>query len=115
MPTAQDIVDQSDDVVFQGEAELDASFDEIESQLEEGIDDINQVSSDSLLPFSSMIEGFLPQPVECQTYSLDFPNPIGSLSFDCARFAMFKDIYGWFLSVITMIYIWHMAVQPVNR
>lgn len=55
----------------------------------------------------------IPQPSTCKPISFTYYNTTKSL--DCAQFEKFKLILAWFCSLITIYYIFHLAIKPVPR
>lgn len=112
---ASDITDMVNDLDGLGDSMLQDAVDAQIEGIEDGLTEFDDVADGPVSLFGEMIKGFLPQPVSCSAYVVAFPWPVGTQSFSCEKFDLFKLIYGWFLSVLVLIYVWHMAVQPVNK
>lgn len=113
--SSQDITDMVGQLEGWGDEMLDEAINSQIDGLENGISEFDDIAEGPVSTFGEMIKGFLPQPVSCSVYVVEFPWPVGTKSFDCEMFDTFKLIYGWFLSILVLIYCWHMAIQPVNR
>lgn len=97
-----------------GEAEdrLNDAYDSLMEDVEEfsGIDSEFSGAPNQLM---SALQGFLPAPVGCSNVPLTFMGYTASL--DCNLFNDFKLAFGWFLSILTAVYIWSLATKPVQR
>ncbi|WP_341939697.1 hypothetical protein [Marinimicrobium sp. C2-29] len=107
------INDLSNQLETAGEAELDAAFDQIKSDVEESVDDTTGQLEDAAGPLENALDGFVPQPAACESLSLEIMGHTQSV--DCHLINTFKDAFGWFLSIMAGIYIWNLAMQPVDR
>lgn len=114
LPSAADITNMSEDVSAQGIAEVDAVFDDHEQNLDEGLDQFEAVADQNVGVIGEMIQSFMPQPAACSMYVLSFP-VLGDMALDCELLNGFKAIYGWFLTLATFLYVWLLAIKPVNR
>lgn len=103
----------SNQLATSGEAELDAAFDHIQAEVEEGVDETTNQLQDAAGPLENALDGFVPQPAACESLSLEIMGHTQTV--DCHLINTFKDAFGWFLSIMAGIYIWNMAFQPVNR
>ncbi|WP_027330240.1 hypothetical protein [Marinimicrobium agarilyticum] len=108
-----DINELTTQVESSGEAELDAAFDHIQTEVEEGVDETSNQLQDAAGPLENALDGFVPQPAACKSLSLEIMGHTQTV--DCHLINTFKDAFGWFLSIMAGIYIWNMAFQPVNR
>lgn len=56
--------------------------------------------------------GALPGSASCNPLVINIPGHVLTLS--CARFEQFKQVYGYFLYLLTFLYIWRLAVKPIG-
>lgn len=114
-PDADDVASAIAEADQNGEQLLDDVFDDHASLLEEGANDFSAVATDDLNYFGELVKDYFPQSAPCTNYVIEMPDPVGDLVITCEFFEMFKQLYAWFLSVVTLIYVWHTITQPVNK
>lgn len=101
-----------DEFKTDGETLLDGSFEDLE-------DDINEFGTTGVTfadepgALQAAVEAFFPAPSSCSSIPIAYGGWTASL--DCEYFNKFKQMFGWFLTVVTAMYIWSIAVQPVDR
>ena len=64
------------------------------------------------------LSGLLPEPKGCTPVTLDVPGPMGtnySAQLDCEHFNTFKQYFGYFLAVMTGVYVWSIAMRPIPQ
>lgn len=83
-------------------------------------DDITAATS-SGVPFKEASDNaktsllsFFPQAQECVPLTMTF-KIVGTVTLNCEFFNMWKRLFGWFLSVSTAIYIYHISIRPVEK
>lgn len=100
------------DATGEAEDKMNEAYDSLTEDIENfsGIDNEFANSPNQLM---SALQGFLPSPGACPNIPLTFMGQTASL--DCNLFNDFKLAFGWFLSILTTVYIWSLATKPVER
>lgn len=103
----------ADDLVVDANNEATSLLDGFQSQAEDfiGTADDNVLAAEPGLLQSAVLE-LIPVPSECVQVSIPFP----MMTFDlkCERFNEFKVIFGWFLYITTIIYLFYLALTPIE-
>ena len=109
-------------------AETKAITDKFDSETTKLLADYEKINKDGIddvknngVPFKnaadaigSTVKSFIPQPQSCTPYVMSLGD-FGNITLECELFDMWKLLFGWFLSVATAIYIYHLSVRPVQR
>lgn len=100
------------DATGEAEDKMNEAYDSLTEDIENfsGIDNEFANSPNQLM---SAVQGFLPAPAGCPNIPITFMGQTASL--DCNLFNDFKLAFGWFLSILTVAYIWSLATKPVQR
>lgn len=109
-PTTAQTQQIIDDLTTSGDAALDDYLESVNA-------DLDQVKSngvsfkDAPSQLKQALQSIIPQPRSCQNIPFTFYGK--TINLNCVWFEKFKTIFGWFLYIITAIYIFKLAMRPV--
>lgn len=100
--------------------DIKAAADDALDDYEEAVKaDLEQFKNAGGISFKGAADGIksavlshIPQPNTCQNIEFTYLGTTKNL--DCEKFETFKIIMAWFLSIITIIYIFKLAIRPVG-
>ena len=108
--------EKSDELIQGLKEDVDTELDNFEKAYS---DDIDAFTRDGV-PFDSqpsaiksILISFLPVSTSCNPPKLEMFGE--SFELDCYYFDIFKQVFGWFLTIVTAFQIWQMAIRPVER
>lgn len=109
-PTATQTQQIVDDLTTSGDAALDDYLEAVNTDIDDAKS--NGVSfKEAPSQIKQALIAMIPQPRTCQNIPFTFYGK--TVNLNCVWFEKFKTIFGWFLYIITAIYIFKLAMRPV--
>jgi hypothetical protein len=108
-------------------AETQKITDDLNREANKAIDDYNKAIKDDIDAFQregigfknapeqlrSSLNSLIPSAGSCENVVIEYHG--WRKSIDCSLFEKFKLVFGWFLSIVTIYYIFQLAIKPVNK